>query len=116
MASNFAFQPFGISTQIVVGSTPVTTSISIINGTVTAAVASGNYQPSGLRIVNDGTAAVYLAMHATTGATASVSTTIGMKMLSASVETFNVRGTPVLVAVCASTFTVTLTATPGEGI
>lgn len=116
MASVTSFQPFGISTQIVVGSTAVTTSISVINGTVTAALTNGNYTPQSYRIVNDGTAAVYLMLHATTGTTASVSTSIGMKMLAASVETFSMRGTPVVAAICASTFTVTLTVTPGEGM
>jgi hypothetical protein len=116
MASVTAFQPFGISTQIPVGSTAVTTSVSIINGTVTAALSGGNYPPQAVRIANEGTASVYIMFHATTGVTASVSTSIGMKMLSNSVETFNVRGTPVIVAICASTFTTTLTVSPGEGM
>lgn len=91
-------------------------SLSVINGTVTAVVSSGNYIPSGVRIVNEGTASVYLQFYATTGATASVSATFGMKMLGNTVETFNLRGCPVITAQCGSTFTVTLTATPGEGL
>lgn len=117
MASTYAFQAFGLSTQVTVGgATPATVSLTVLNGTITAALTSGNYQPTGVRVVNEGTASVYLNFFATTGATVTVGPTNGMKMLSNSVETFSVRGQPVIAMACASTFTVTLTLTTGEGM
>lgn len=117
MASGYAFQPFGISTQITVGgANPATVSLSVINGTITAVVTNGNYMPSSVRIVNEGTASVFINFYAKTGATATVSATNGMRMLANSSAVFNIRGMPVIAAICASTFTVTLTATPGEGM
>lgn len=117
MASNFAFQAFGLSQQVTVGgANPVTVSLSVLNGTVTAALANGNYQPSGVRIVNEGTASVFLNFFATTGATVTVSAANGMRMLANAQQIFSVRGQPVIAAVCASTFTVTLCVTPGEGM
>lgn len=117
MASNFAFQAFGISQQMTVGgASPATISLSVINGTITASVAGGKYMPSAVRVVNEGTASVYMNFHATTGTTASVSATNGMKMLANSTDTFSVRGQPVIAAICGGTSTVTLTFTPGEGL
>ena len=111
MASNFAFQPMGLSRAITVGgAAPVTVSLACVQlGSVTSAVT-----PSSVRIVNDGTAAVSLQFAPST--TVSVTVATGMKMLSASVETFSIRGQPILAMACASTFTVTLCATVGEGM
>lgn len=116
MASNFAFHPFGQSVQITVGGgAPATVSLAVVSGTnVTASLTSGNYQPSSVRIVNEGTASAFLMFHSTTGATATVSTLYGAKVMGNTSAVFDCRGQPVIAAVCASTFTVTLTATPGE--
>lgn len=118
MAANFAFQPYGLSQQITVGgAAPATVSFAVVGlGSITATVAGSNrYQPNAVRLVNEGTASVFLQF-APTVATATVGVNTGMKMLANSVETFTIRGQPVLAAVCASTFTVTLTATVGEGL
>jgi hypothetical protein len=118
MASNFAFQPFGLSQAITVGgAAPATVSLSVtaVGGTAALALASGNYIPGSIRIANEGTASVFLNFGAT-AATVSVTVSNGMRMLSNSVETFGTKNLPFLAAVCASTFTVTLTATLGEGI
>lgn len=111
MASNFAFQPMGLSQSVTVGgAAPKTISIACVQlGSVTSAVT-----PSSVRIVNDGTAAVSLQFAPNT--TVSVTATTGMKMLSASVETFSIRGQPIMAATCAGTATVTLCVTPGEGL
>ena len=66
-------------------------------------------------IVNDGTAAVFLQF-ASSASTVSVTSVTGMKMLSASVETFSIRGQPILAAICGGTNTVTLCVTAGEGL
>lgn len=118
MASNFAFQAFGMSQTVTVGgAAPATVSLTIrqIGVTNTLALTSGNYPPGGVRIANEGTASVFINF-AAASANATVSPTIGMRMLANSVETFRVSGTQFMVAVCADTFTVTLSVTPGEGI
>jgi hypothetical protein len=112
MASNFAFQPMGLSRAVTVGgAAPTTFSIA-----VTQLGGVSFKPPSSLRVVNDGTAAVFLQFGAATGSTLSVNATTGMKMLSASVETFGIKGLPFLAAACASTFTVKLCVSPGEGM
>lgn len=112
MASNFAFQPMGLSRAVTVGgAAPATISIACVQlGSVTSAVT-----PTGVRIVNDGTAAVFLQF-ASSASTVSVTSVTGMKMLSASVETFSIRGQPILAAICGGTNTVTLCVTAGEGL
>lgn len=110
MASNFAFQPMGMSRQFTIGTTPTTVSFNIVQlGGTTFAV-----PPPGVRLVNEGTASVYLQF--APNITATVGLTTGMKMLGNSVETFSMKGQSFMAAMCASTFTVTLTATPGEGM
>lgn len=119
MASNFAFQPFGLSQHITVGGgAPATVSFAVVGlGNVTVSVAGANrYQAASVRLVNIGTASVFLQFGAPPAATVTVGTSTGMEMLSNSVETFSIRGQPILAATCASTFTVTLCATLGEGM
>jgi hypothetical protein len=116
VASGFPFQPYGLSTQITVGgAAPATVSISVVNGTSTLSLTNGGYYASGMRVLNNGTAAVYINFFAST-ASISISTTNGMEMLNNTVETFGTRGLPFIAAICASTFTVTLCVTPGEGL
>ena len=119
MASNFAFQPFGLSQHITVGgANPATVSFAVVGlGGVTASVAGANrYQASGVRIANIGTAAVFLQFGPPPAATVTVGTNTGMEMFANSVETFSIRGLPIMAATCASTGTVTLCATLGEGL
>lgn len=117
MASNFAFQAYGLSQAVTVGSTPATISFSVVNlGGSTATVSGTNrYQAPAIRIVNEGTASVFLQFGGTVG-TVTVGTATGMKMLANSVETFSIRGQPIMVAFCASTFTGTINFTLGEGL
>lgn len=117
MASNFAFLPYGLSQAITVGAA-VTVSLAVVGlGGVTASVGGANrYQAPAVRIVNDGTAAVFLQFGPAPASTVTVSTGTGMKMQANTVDTFSIRGLPILVAACASTFTVTLCVTPGEGL
>lgn len=117
MASNFAFRPAGLSTAYTVGgANTVTTSLFVVpvGQTATQSVALGNYLPAGCRISNIGTASLFINF-APTAAAASVSPVIGMQILPNTVETFTMTG-PFLVMACASTFTVTVGFTPGEGL
>ena len=109
MASNFAFQPFGLSRALTVGVTPVTASLGVtqIGGSTTAVVA-----PTSCRVVNDGTAVAFLQFGPTAATT--VGATTGMKMLSGTERVFGIKGQPFLVA--SSTGTVTLCVTIGEGL
>ena len=118
MASQYAFSPMGLSQVATVGgAAPVTLSLSIVTvgQTATLAVTSGKYLPPGIRIVNNGTASLFVQF-AETAAKISVSPTIGMQMLSNSVETFSLGGRAFLALGCASTFTVTAGITLGEGM
>lgn len=112
MASNFAFQAWGRSIAVTVGgAAPATVSLNVITlGNVTQTIV-----PSSIRIVNDGTAAVFLQF-GESAATVSLTTSNGMKMLANSVETFGIKGAPFFAAACASTFTVTLGVSVGEGL
>lgn len=117
MASNFAFQPFGLSQAITVGGAAgatVSFALVAVGQTATLAVANANYIPNSIRIANEGTASAFVNF-GTSAATTSVSVSNGMRILSNSVEVFTLKGLPFMAAVCASTFTVTLTATLGEG-
>lgn len=119
MASNFAFSPMGLSTAYTVGgANPVTVSLAVATGgtaTTTLAVNAGNYIPRGIRIVNNGTASLFVQFGASaTGI--SVGPVVGMQMLPNSVETFSLQNRAFLAMVCASTFTVTVGATLGEGL
>jgi hypothetical protein len=119
MASNFAFQPYGLSRRVTVGGgAPATISLDVVGlGGVTATVGGANrYQTPGVRIVNNGTASVFLQFGPSPAATVTTGVNTGMEMLSNSIEVFSVRGHQFLAAVCASTFTVTLGVTPGEGL
>lgn len=117
MASNFAFQAYGLSQPITVGSTPTTISWSVVNlGGSTATVGtSGRYQAPAVRLALEGTCAVFLQVGGTVG-TVTVGVNTGMKMLQNSVEVFSIRGAPIAAFVCASTFTTTIQATLGEGM
>lgn len=119
MASNFAFSPYGLSQRVTVGGgAPATVSFSIVNlgGTTATVAGSARLQPASVRIVNVGTASVFLQFGAAPAATVTVSANTGMEMLSNSVEVFSVRGFQFMAATCASTFTVTLGMSLGEGL
>lgn len=119
MASNFAFSPYGLSSRVTVGGgTGATVSFAIVGlGGLTATVAGATrLQPSSVRIVNDGTASVFLQFGAPTADTTTVSLNTGMQMFGNSVEVFSVRGFQFMAALCQSTFTVTLGMSFGEGL
>jgi hypothetical protein len=118
MASNFAFTPMGLSSAYTVGGgAPVTVSLvcQSVGATGTVALTGGNYIPAGIRLANNGTASLFIQFGSSaTGL--SVSPTIGMQMLSNSVETFRLLSRPFMALTCASTFTVTVGSTLGEGM
>ena len=117
MAGNFAFKPAGISSLYTVGgAAPVTTSLNVqpIGQTGTVGITTGGYTPSGIRLVNNGTQALFV-LFAPSAATATNAVALGMQMLATSVESFSFTG-PFLSLACARTFTVTVAATLGEGV
>lgn len=118
MSSQFAFQAFGLSQAVTVGgAAPATLSLTVLNNTtVTQTTLGGNFQPDGVRIVNNGTASVFMNFYPSTTVSITVSATNAMQMLSNTVETFRVRGQPVIAFACTGTNTVTLSVTPGEGV
>lgn len=118
MASNFAFQAFGMSQAVTVGgAAPATISLTVtrVGTTATLALASGNYPVGGVRIANEGTASAFIQF-SDTAANMTVSPTNGMRVLGNTAVTFRCMGTPFIGLVCNSTFTVTLSVTPGEGL
>lgn len=121
MASSFPFQPTGLSQAVTVGgaaSATISLAVQPIGSTVTLQIGSTstktNYVPRAVRISNDGTAAAFINFGATAAAV-STGVTIGMKVRSGTDVMVMPGGLPFLAAVCASTFTVTLSVTPGEG-
>lgn len=119
MASNFAFTPYGLSSRVTVGgAAPATVSFAVVNlggGTVSVGPTS-RYQAPAVRIVNVGTASVFLQFGPAPAATVTVGVNTGMEMLANSVEVFTIRGANFLAAACAGTTTVTLGLTLGEGL
>lgn len=118
MSSQYAFQAFGLSQAVTVGgAAPATVSLTVLtNTTTTLTTAGGTYQPDGVRIANNGTASVFMNFYPSTTVSITVSASNGLQMLSNTVETFRVRGQPVIALFCTGTFTVTLSVTPGEGV
>lgn len=118
MASNFAFKPAGLSQTITVGAAaPVTVSLSVtgVGSGTPPAMTGGAYVPQSMRIVNPGTAAAFVQFGPSAGSI-SVSATNGMMLLNGTDRVFGTGGLPYFAAICASTFTVTLNYTLGEGL
>jgi hypothetical protein len=118
MSSNFAFIPMGLSRAVTVGAAaPATISLSLqsIGATGVMALTSGNYIPRTVRISNPGTAGAFINFGATAAAV-STGVTIGMLVRNGSDLVTGTGGLPFMAAVCGSTFTVTLSVTPGEGM
>ena len=118
MSAAFAFQPYGLSQAFTVGgAAPVTTSLSVqgVGQAAAQALTGGNFIPKCVRISNDGTAAVFINFGATAAAV-STGVTIGMKVRNGTDVIVRPGGAPFLAMACASTFTVTLIVTPGEGL
>lgn len=112
MASNFAFQAFGLSQRITVSATAATISMQILrSGGQTLAVSAGNYQPTGVRIANNNPVSAFLQFG---DSTVTVGVNTGMEILPYTVESFKVSGTPFMAYVSAGTLTIGLTA--GEGL
>lgn len=119
MASNFAFQPVGLSQRVTVGGgAPATVSFQVVGlGGVTSSISGANrWKSSAMRILNVGTASVFLQFGGSPAATVTVGVNTGMELSSNAVDIFSIRGADFLAATCASTFTVTLCLTPGEGL
>lgn len=117
MSSSFAFKPAGLSAAATVGGAlPVTISLSVlgVGSTATAAITGGSFIPQGIRIVNNGTASLFVQFGPSAGSI-SVSTTNGMQMLANTVESFT-SGLPFMALACAGTFTVTVGYTLGTGL
>lgn len=119
MASNFAFQPFGLSQAVTVGgASPQTVSFSVVavGSTTTLTLSGGSaFVPSSIRISNLGTEAVFVNF-APSLAGASASPSNAMPILANSVENFSIHGYRAMALACASTFTVTVNYTLGEGL
>ena len=118
MAANFAFTPMGLSRAVTVGgAAPATVSLFLqgVGQTVTTTLVGGNYVPRALRISNDGTAAAFINFGATAAAV-STGATIGWRLRNGTDAVVGTGGLPFMAAACASTFTVTLIVTPGEGM
>lgn len=113
MASNFSFQPYGLSQQVTVIATAGTVNLNVVQiGGTTLAVSAGNYNPSQVRIANKGTVSVFVQFGA--GSTVTVAAASGLELLANTVEVFSVKGQPVMAHISAGTATLCLT--PGEGM
>lgn len=121
MSKNFSFMPMGLSTAMTIGgAAPATISLVLqgVGQTVTQQIGSStaaNYVPSAVRLTNLGTAVTFINFGATAAAV-STSPVIGTPILNGASTVLRTGGNPFLAATCASTFTVTLSVTPGEGM
>lgn len=112
MASNFAFQVFGLSQRVTVIASQGTVSFTVIrSGGQTLAVSGGNYQPSVVRISNNTLVSAFLQFG---DKTVTVGVNTGIELLPGSVETFKVVGMPFMAHISAGTLTIGIT--PGEGV
>ena len=110
MASNFSFQPFGLSQMVTVTAGTATVSLTLVSpGNVTASLTSGGYVPTGIRIVNLGAAVPFLQFG---NSTVTVGPSTGMALLGSSRETFKIAGFTHMAHCNATT---TLCITLGEG-
>lgn len=120
MSSQFAFMPSGLSQSITVGGAAPATISLVVQGVGSAGTlhvgitATANIIPKCVRISNDGTASAFINFGATAAAV-STSPSIGAQIRNSSEVIFRPGGLPFLAASCASTFTVTLCVTPGDG-
>lgn len=113
MASNFAFQAFGLSQRVtVIASAAGTVSFTVIrSGGQTLALAIGNYAPSVVRISNGSPVSAFVQFG---DSTVTVGVNTGIEILPNSVETFKVVGMPFMAHISAGTLTLGIT--PGEGV
>lgn len=112
MASNFSFQPSGLSQRVTIVASAGTVSLTIIrSGGQTLALSAGNYNPSGVRIANNSPIPVFIQFG---DSTVTVGVNTGMELLPNSVETFKVVGMPFMAHISGGTATIGLT--PGEGV
>ena len=119
MASNFAFYPQSQTTLNTVGSASITLtmSLNLQSGTGTLGISSGNYQVSGCRIANTGTANVHVMFTAAGTSAPTINQTNGFPILFGTVETFRTQGLPVVqMLVRASEGSTTVWITAGEGL
>jgi hypothetical protein len=118
MSSNFAFTPMGLSSAVTVGGAAAATislSLQSVGAAGTVALTAGNYVPRALRISNPGTAGAFINFGATAAAV-STGVTIGMLVRNGTDIVIGTGGLPFMAAICATTLTVTLIVTPGEGM
>lgn len=114
MASNFAFNPMGLSRRITVLATAGTTSFNIVAlGNRTQTVSSGTYPVNGVRVNNAGTVSVFVQFGAAAD-TVTVGVNTGIEILANTVETFRLNGQNSMAFISGGTST--LGVTTGEGL
>lgn len=114
MASNFAFNPMGLSRRVTVTAGTATTTLAIVSlGNRTQTVAVGAYPVNGVRITNVGTASVFVQFGAGSD-TVTVGLGTGLEILANTVETFRLNGQSAMAYTSAGT--TTLGITTGEGL
>ena len=115
MASNFSFQPFGLSQLVTVIASATTTSLSLVNmfgATATLAAGAGAYQATSVRLTNLGAAVAFVAF--SPASTATIGLGNGMAILGTTTEKFGCRALlPFLISISAGTTTLAITL--GEG-
>lgn len=112
MASNFAFQAFGLSSRVTVVASAGTVSFTVIrSGGTTLAVSTGTYPPSTVRVANNNPISVFVQFG---DSTVTVGLATGLELLPFTVETFKVVGMPFMAHISGGT--ATLGITPGEGV
>ncbi len=110
MASNFSFQPFGLSQLVTITTGTATVSLTLVSpGGVTASLSAGGYLPSTIRIVNL-TAATPVVQFG--NSTVTIGAATGMYLGSLAIEKFSIKGyTHMATSGVAATIAITL----GEG-
>ena len=107
MASNFAFCPFGVTSNVTATTALATVTVTGSGPSLTA----GKFLPDGMRLANLGTVAVFIQL----GVTApTVALTTGIPVFGNTVETFQFKGQNAIAFTSAGT--TTLYITPGEGL
>ena len=107
MASNFAFVPQGVTTNV---TAVVATNTITLTGTGPS-ITTGTFLPDGVRLANPGTAVAFVQF-GVTAPTVAVGT--GMPIFGNTVETFQLKGQKAMAFI--SVGTVTLYLTQGEGL
>ena len=108
MASNFAFVPMGLTSNVTATAGTSTVTLSM-NPSISTS--SSKYYPDGVRLANPGTVAVFVQF---APATATVGLSTGMPLFGNTVETFQLKGQLSMAFTSVGTATVYITL--GEGL